>query len=68
MGQKAPGKEPPRRHHLIELAEMFPDEATATAWFEALIWPDHLRRTGIGWVNVRNEGGEAYAKSLRRGH
>ena len=39
MGQKAPGKSHREGISLIELGEMFPDEATATAWFESLVWP-----------------------------
>ena len=48
MGQKAPGKSHREGISLIELAEMFPDEATATAWFESLIWPNgrHCPRCG----------------------
>ena len=48
MAQKAPGKNHREGISLIELAEMFPDEATATAWFEALIWPTgrHCPRCG----------------------
>ena len=39
MSQKGPGKAHREGISFIELADMFPDEATATAWFEALIWP-----------------------------
>ena len=39
MGQKAPGKSHREGISLIELGEMFPDEAAATAWFESLVWP-----------------------------
>ena len=48
MGQKAPGKSHREGISLIELAEMFPDETTATEWFESLIWPDgrHCPRCG----------------------
>ena len=37
---KAPGKAHREGISVIELAEMFPDETTATAWFESLVWPD----------------------------
>ena len=48
MGQKAPGKSHREGISLIELTDMFPDEAAATEWFEALIWPDgrHCPRCG----------------------
>ena len=36
----APGKSDRSGISLIELMEMFPDEATATAWLEAKIWPN----------------------------
>ena len=44
----APGKAHREGISLIELGEMFPDEATAAAWFESLIWPDgrHCPRCG----------------------
>ena len=35
-----PGKAHREGISFIELADMFPDEATATAWFESLIWPN----------------------------
>ena len=48
MAKKAPGKAHREGISLIELTEMFPDEAAATEWFEALIWPDgrHCPRCG----------------------
>lgn len=39
MAHKAPGKAHREGISLIALMEMFPDEATATEWFEAQIWP-----------------------------
>ena len=39
MSQKAPGKSHREGISLVELFELFPDEATATAWFEASVWP-----------------------------
>ncbi len=36
----APGRCYREGMSLIELTEVFSDEATATAWFESLIWPD----------------------------
>lgn len=40
MAQKGPGKAHREGISLIELTEMFPDEAAATAWFESLVWPE----------------------------
>ena len=39
MAQKAPGKSYREGVSLIQLMEMFPDEDTATQWFEAQVWP-----------------------------
>ncbi len=48
MAQKGPGKAHREGISLIELTEMFPDEAAATAWFESLVWPEgrHCPRCG----------------------
>ena len=45
---KAPGKAHREGISFIELADMFPDEETATKWFESLIWPNgrHCPRCG----------------------
>ncbi len=40
MSKKAPGKHFRTGISLIQLAEMFPDDATAEKWFEELRWPD----------------------------
>ena len=40
MARHAPGKHHREGISLIELGEMFPDEVTATAWFELGAWPD----------------------------
>ena len=40
MADHAPGKHDREGISLIELGEMFPDEATATEWFEQDAWPD----------------------------
>ena len=40
MKQKAPGKFYRVGLSLFELAEMIPDEATATKWFETIMWED----------------------------
>ena len=39
MTRKAPGKSHREGLTLVELFEMFPDETTAAAWFESVIWP-----------------------------
>ena len=39
MTQKAPGKAYREGMTLPELFEMFPDEASATRWFESIVWP-----------------------------
>ena len=40
MTRKAPGKSHREGISLIELTEMFPDEASAVCWFEQIRWPD----------------------------
>ncbi len=40
MAQKAPGRSHREGISLVELTEMFPDEASAAAWFETVRWPD----------------------------
>ena len=40
MTKKAPGKSHREGISLIELTEMFPDEASAVRWFEAIRWPE----------------------------
>ena len=40
MAYKAPGKHYRNGLSLIELMERFPDEETATQWFEVQVWPD----------------------------
>ena len=48
MPQKAPGKSHREGITLMELADIFPDEAAARRWFEAHVWPDgrHCPRCG----------------------
>ena len=41
--KRAPGKAHREGITLVQLIDMFPDEATATAWFESVIWPDGRR-------------------------
>ena len=40
MTKKAPGKSHREGISLMQLVEMFPDEASAVRWFEAIHWPD----------------------------
>ena len=40
MATKAPGKAHREGLTLVQLMDMFPDEAAATEWFESVIWPD----------------------------
>ena len=48
MAKSGPGKAHREGISLIELGDMFPDEATATAWFESHVWPNgrHCPRCG----------------------
>ena len=43
MAHSAPGKSDREGITVLELADMFPDEAAARAWFERHIWPDGER-------------------------
>ena len=54
MTQKAPGKAHREGVTLVQLMDMFPDEAAATAWFESVIWRDGERHCGkCGSVRTR---------------
>ena len=48
MAQNAPGKHYREGISVLELADMFPDEETATEWFESHVWPAgrHCPRCG----------------------
>ena len=43
MTQHAPGKSNRKGITLLELAQLFPDEAAARQWFESVLWPDGVR-------------------------
>ena len=43
MTQKAPGKSEREGITLMQAFDMFPDDATAEAWFVKLRWPDGIR-------------------------
>ena len=57
MGKKGPGKAHRDTISLVQIADMFPDEAAATAWFESLIWPNgrHCPRCGNAETAVASE-------------
>ena len=48
MAQSGPGKAHREGISIIELADMFPDEESAVAWFESYVWPTgrHCPRCG----------------------
>ena len=48
MAHTAPGKAHREGITVVQLADMFPNEAAATAWFEGRVWPDgrHCPRCG----------------------
>ena len=70
MTQNAPGKSHREGISLLELVEMFPDEAAATAWFETLIWPNgrHCPRCGsVETIKAADTAGLPYwCPSCRR--
>ena len=52
MAQKAPGKHYRKGLTLVEIIRMFPDNATAEAWFAAMRWPQGPACPCCGSVNV----------------
>ena len=48
MAHKAPGKAHREGLTVVQLADMFPDDDTATEWFESQVWPNgrHCPRCG----------------------
>ncbi len=71
MGQKGPGKAHREGISLMQLAEMFPDEESATKWFESLVWPNgerHCPRCGCTETRVaaRTSGLPYYCPGCRR--
>ena len=52
MAQKAPGKHYRKGLTLVEIIRMFPDDATAEAWFAAMRWPQGPACPSCGSVNV----------------
>ena len=55
MAQKAPGKAHRHGLSLIELFEMFRDDATAEAWFIKRRWPNGIRCPRCGSDNIQTE-------------
>ena len=51
MGKKAPGRSHREGISVMELHELFPDNATAEKWFEAQRWPDGVYCPDCGSVN-----------------
>lgn len=53
MTKKAPGKAHREGITIVELFDMFPDEAAASAWFESVIWPDGRHCPKCGSARTR---------------
>ena len=54
MPMHGPGESHREGITLIQLMEMFPDEAVAVAWFESAIWPNGVRHCGkCGGIRTR---------------
>ena len=53
MPKKAPGKSHRNAISLVEIMRMFPDDATAQAWFVEQRWPDGPYCPACGSVNVQ---------------
>ena len=54
MAHKALGKSRRKGITVVELADMFPDEAAATAWFETKVWPDGRYCPRCGSTNTHH--------------
>ena len=52
MAHKAPGKAHREGITVVQLADMFPDEAAATAWFESQVWPSGRHCPRCGSINT----------------
>ena len=50
--KKAPGKNYRNGISLIELFAMFPDERSATLWFESIVWPDGRYCSNCGSIRT----------------
>ena len=52
MTHKVPGKAHREGITVVQLADMFPDEAAATAWFESQVWPSGRHCPRCGSINT----------------
>ena len=52
MAHKAPGKAHREGLTVVQIADMFPDDDTATAWFESQVWPDGRHCPRCGSINT----------------
>ena len=57
MAQKAPGRSDREGITLMQLADLFPDEAAAREWFESRIWPDGRHCPHCGSVRTHEGDG-----------
>lgn len=57
--QSGPGKANREGISIMQLTVMFPDEASATAWFEALVWPDGRHCPRCGCMDTRDAAATA---------
>ena len=55
MAGQAPGKSHRKGITLVELFQMFPDDAAAEAWFRQMRWPDGLRCAYCGSENIQDD-------------
>ena len=55
MTEKAPGKHFREGISIIDLLDMFPDEAAAEAWFAERRWPEGICCPSCGSVNVQTQ-------------
>ena len=56
---RGPGKANREGISIMQLTAMFPDEASATAWFEALVWPDGRHCPRCGCTDTRDAAATA---------
>ena len=54
MSQTGPGRAHRKGITLIELMNLFPDEASAERWFANIFWPDGVRCPGCGSANIQS--------------
>ena len=57
--QSGPGKANREGISIMQLTAMFPDEASATVWFEALVWPDGRHCPRCGCTDTRDAAATA---------